>query len=148
MGSSLEAQIDDRRKRLIALERERAKLVDELLRDVSALARAKMRSRDNREAHAPDLEADPPPLRISRSWVCILKRLSGFRTFNASEVEIAVRALRAEEKNEDKKMRLQRPGSIRSQLTLLTRKGILKRLGGGNYRISDQVKKAIENIGE
>ena len=142
MASNLEAHIDDYRKRLIALDKERARLVDELFRDVARLAKTQA------DFHGGEIEEiGRPPLRVSRSWASILKRLSGFTSFNAGDVEIVVRALRSEEENEEKKMRFQKPGNIRSQLSLLTRKGILKRRGGGNYHVTAQTKKLLDLLG-
>jgi hypothetical protein len=119
MASNLEAQIDDYRKRLIALDKERARLVDELFRDVATLAKT------HANFHGGEID---------------------FSSFNASDVEIVVRAIRSDEENEEKKMRVQRAGNIRSQLSLLTRKGILKRRGGGNYYVTAQTKKLLDLI--
>jgi hypothetical protein len=141
MASNLEAQIDDYRKRLIALDKERARLVDELFRDVATLAKT------HANFHGGEIEeTGRTPLRVSRNWASILKRLSDFSSFNASDVEIVVRAIRSDEENEEKKMRVQRAGNIRSQLSLLTRKGILKRRGGGNYYVTAQTKKLLDLI--
>jgi hypothetical protein len=142
MASNLEAQIDDYRKRLIALDKKRARLVNELFRDIATLAKTQT------DFHGGEIEEiGRTPLKVSRNWASILKRLSGFTSFNAGDVEIVVKALRSEEENEEKKMRVQRPGNIRSQLSLLTRKGILKRYGSGNYRVTAQAKKLFDLTG-
>jgi hypothetical protein len=143
MPSNLENQIKARRKRLADLDQERSELLDQLLRDVSTLVNQNSKSRRKELLHHPTKEVEFEPLNISRNWTAILTRLSGFRTFNASEVGLIVRTLRNEEATDEKRMRPQTLGNIRSQLSLLTKRNIIKRLGGGNYRLTEQTKKVL-----
>jgi hypothetical protein len=80
-------------------------------------------------------------VRLTKTWTAILRRLSTFKHFRAADVILVSR----EFQNDGKISRIQTPGSARAQLCHLTRKGVIKRLGGGNYRVTEQTKNALEH---
>jgi hypothetical protein len=81
-------------------------------------------------------------LRVTKAWALILHRLSGYKHFRATDAVLVSR----EFYKDGKINRIQTGGSARAQLSLLTRKGIIKRLGGGNYLVPDAGKRALEQL--
>lgn len=138
MRHYLETQITARRKRLAALDSERAKLVGELAAYEDALAKSATGSTD--EAHIQKLQHEPL-LSVSRAWLTVLQRMAGFKYFNASEILIAASALH----QEGKLKKLLTNDGVRAQLSNYTRKGILKRRGGGNYLLTDATRAVLES---
>jgi hypothetical protein len=126
MREYLEQQIAARRKRLSLLDQERSTVESELRAYEDALAQAGGNSvRDHSQCAS-----------LSRGWITILKSLVGFKHFNASEIVLAANRLFKEKALKKK----QTAGSARAQLSLLTKKGIINRRGGGNYSFSDEAK--------
>jgi hypothetical protein len=75
-------------------------------------------------------------VRVSKTWAKILQRLSRYKRFRAADAVIESHRLL---KN-NQIGRPQTPGGARAQLSLLAKKGIVKRLGGGNYELTAQAK--------
>ena len=72
-------------------------------------------------------------LNLSAEWAAILRRLADFTAFNSGDVEIAARELGF----------TQTGVNIRSQLSAYTEKDILRRLGLGQYCVSEATKLAL-----
>ena len=79
-------------------------------------------------------------MKLTKSWMLILRKLSTYKHFRASDIILVSRELF----KDDKISRIQTPGSARAQLCQLTKRGITKRIGGGNYRVTDQTKRALD----
>jgi len=77
-----------------------------------------------------------PTVKLSKAWTGILRRLCTYKHFRASDIMLISR----EFEKSGEINRAQTPGSTRAQLSHLTKKGVIKRLGGGNYRVSEQTK--------
>jgi hypothetical protein len=136
MRDYLEEQIASRRKRLAALDKERIALNGEIAAYADALAKALDGSID--QTKLASITAGRP-LPVSNAWRTILMRMATFAHFNSSEVMLAAQVLNQEGK-------LKKPQTwegVRAQLSLYTRKGIVKRLGGGNYRLTDSTKMGL-----
>ena len=133
----LETQITSRRQRLAALDKERAALVGELAAYEDALAKSGNESVDQTGA---DGTALIHSLAVSHAWRTILERMADFKYFNAGDVELAARRL-----HDDGKLKkpLTKDG-VRAQLSLYTKKGILRRRGGGHYLLTDKTRAALE----
>jgi hypothetical protein len=138
MRDYLEDQIATRRRRLAALDGERAKLIGELAAYEDALTNASDRSIDFATLKKPT--DGQKSLSVSSAWRAILRRLANFKHFNASEVMLVARSLHADGilKKE------QTNDGVRAQLSLYTKKGLIKRLGGGNYHLTNQTRAALE----
>jgi hypothetical protein len=136
MRDYLQTQIASRRQRLAMLDRERAELAGELVAYEDALAKSS-------DGDATNLEAIREPqqsLPVSRTWLTILSRLAEFTHFNANDIMLVARALHAE----NKLPKPQTNDGVRAQLSLFTKKGIIKRRGGGNYQLTDNTRARLE----
>jgi hypothetical protein len=80
-------------------------------------------------------------LNISRAWIAILKRLSAYKSFNASDVMVVARELY----KDDVIQKPQTTDGIRAQLSLYNKKKIIQRRGAGNYLVSERTKVALAN---
>jgi hypothetical protein len=127
MREYLEQQITARRQRLSVLERERSTLESELRAYEDALAQA---------GGTAAVEDRSKCASLSRAWISIFKHLLGYKHFNASEIVLLANRLHKEKILKKK----QSPGSARAQLSLLTKKGIINRRGGGNYYFPDETR--------
>src|ERR1700724_2670251 len=96
MRDYLETQIASRRKRLAALDSERATLVGELTAYEDALAKSTDGSIDLTKFKEPTERSQSLP--VLRAWLVILQRMADFKHFNASEVMLVARTLYDEEK--------------------------------------------------
>ena len=138
MRAYLETQIASRRKRLAALDRERTELVGELVAYEDALAKSSDGSIDTTNVEA--LIETEQSLPVSRTWLTILSRLAEFAHFNANDVMLIARALHAE----DKLPKPQTNDGVRAQFSIFTKKGIIKRRGGGNYQLTENTRALLE----
>jgi hypothetical protein len=136
----LQQKIIERRQRLIALDRERSAVQAELGVYEEMLANL---PDDPTAAAEPTTDSshldDRVKLNITRAWVAILDRLAPFKHFNASEVMLVAREL-FKEKILSKE---QTKDGIRAQLSQYTKRGLIKRLGGGNYRLTEPTKASL-----
>lgn len=130
MREFLEQQIAARRERLIVLDRERSAIESELRAYEDTLVQA------GGTLPSASAERRPKCASLSRAWVAILQQLLGYKHFNASDIVLVGNRLN-KEKILNKK---QTPGSARAQLSLLTRKEIINRRGGGNYSFPEETK--------
>ncbi len=137
MTDYLQKQIETRRSRIATLDRERATLIAELTAYEDALANA---ADGSVHITIPKSRAQQQRLLpVFGAWRTILQRLADFTHFNASDVKLIAQKLYDEET-------LKKPPTndgIRAQLSLYAKKGIVKRLGGGNYRLTEQTKAAL-----
>jgi hypothetical protein len=133
-----ETQIASRRKRLAALDRERAVLVGELTAYEDALARSTDHPADPTSFEAPKESEQFLP--VSRAWLIILERLTTFPHFNTNDLMLVARELHAE----GKLKKPQTNDGVRAQLSLYAKKGIIKRRGGGNYQLTENTRARLE----
>ena len=133
----LESQIAARRARLEALDVERAVLVAQLAAYEDVLARSANSPAESITGES--REQSPPTLSVSSAWFVVLKRMGDFTYFNASDLEVEALQLYKEEKL---RKSLTKDG-IRAQLSIYTKKGILKRRGGGQYLLSRKTRLAL-----
>jgi hypothetical protein len=85
---------------------------------------------------------DRGDLKVTKAWALILRKLSTYKHFRATDAVLVSR-----EFHKDGKInRIQTSGSARAQLCLLTRKGVIRRLGGGNYIVPDETKRALTQL--
>jgi hypothetical protein len=138
MRDYLETQIASRRERLAALDSERAKLVGELTAYQDALANSTDGSIDLTKLKEPAERYQPLP--VFQAWLIILQRMADYKHFNASEVMLVARTLY----DEGKLRKPQTNDGVRAQLSLYAKKGIIKRIGGGNYQLTDKSKTSLE----
>jgi hypothetical protein len=137
MSDYLQRQIETRRSRIATLDRERVALVAELTAYEDALANAADGSIQSAipKSHRPQHRLLP----VSRAWRLILHRLVDFRHFNGGDVKLVAQELY----DESVLRKPQTNDGVRAQLSLYARKGIIKRLGGGNYRLTEGTKAAL-----
>jgi hypothetical protein len=81
-------------------------------------------------------------LKFTKAWTAILRRLSTYRHFRAGDVILVSQELQ----REGTISRIQTPGGARAQLCQLTKKGAIKRRGGGNYQVTPQTKNALDRL--
>jgi hypothetical protein len=138
MRAYLEQKIVERRQRLAALDQERSVVAAELgvyedmlfnLRDDAAASELINESHLDHRVN----------LNITRAWVAILDRLATFKHFNASEVMLVARELFKEKIITKEQTR----DGIRAQLSQYAKKGLIRRLGGGNYRLTESTKASL-----
>lgn len=137
MTEYLEKQIAARRSRLASLEKERATLIAELTAYEDALANAADGAGQITlpASHRHQRQLLP----VSSAWRSILQQLAGFKHFNASDVKLIAQKLHS-----DGTLRKpQTSDGVRAQLSLYAKKQIVKRLGGGNYRLTERTKTAL-----
>jgi hypothetical protein len=142
MREYLETQIGKRRQRLAAIDTERNQLSAELTALEAALEHSQdpANEADLNDANRPKSRLSKrPSFNLSPTWVAILERLSGFQHFNARDV----RQIAATLHREQTAIKEQTYGNVRVQFSLYTKRGILKRLGGGNYKVSEMAKIAL-----
>jgi hypothetical protein len=138
MRSYLQTQVASRRRRLAALDHERAALLGEIAAYEDALARSTDGSEDPSSLSGPTEPQEFLP--VSRSWFVILQRLAEFTHFNANDVVLIARALH----QEGKLRKPQTNDGVRAQLSLYAKKVIVKRRGGGNYQVTEKTKELLE----
>ncbi len=139
MSDYLQMQIATRRNRLEALDRERAKLTAELAAYEDALTSVGEGSLQIPKSHSHQRRLLP----IFGDWRAILENLVEFRHFNASDVKrVAKKLFEA-----GKLKKAQTSDLVRAQLSLYAKKHLIKRMGGGNYRLTEQTKVALLPIG-
>jgi hypothetical protein len=137
MREYLESQVAARRLRLAALDTQRITVAAELATLEDALAQATDHSIPS--TNSPVATVDRSSLSVGTAWLTILERMAEFTHFNASDVGLAASQLYKDEKL---KKPLTKDG-IRAQLSILTRKRILKRRGGGNYLLTEETRLAL-----
>src|SRR5262245_11256614 len=145
MRDYLETQIAMRRQRLAALDHERSTVMAEIRAYEDALAHvdedatvASGQTRKEASKRSSRL-SNQESLNLSPTWIALLRRLASFKHFNASEVILVARELHKEQSA----IKEQSWSNVRSQLSIYTKRGIIMRLGGGNYRLSDKTKTAL-----
>jgi hypothetical protein len=132
--------IDQKRRRLAAIEKgQLVELVAELWVSVEALMQGTAKSSRSITGSKGRSEIG---IKLTKAWAAILRRLSTYKHFRAADVILVSRDFQ----QHGNIGRIQTPGSARAQLCQLTRKGIIKRLGGGNYRVTEQTKAALEHL--
>jgi hypothetical protein len=125
----------EKRRRLAVLEAERAALLLDL-----GLAKG------GHESAAAEGRPMQPTLaerypRVGRTWTLILTELRTYNHFRANDIgRVSYGLLK-----EGKILRLVSKGAARAQLSHLTKKGVVKRMGGGNYRLSERTKSICNN---
>ena len=127
--------IDEKLRRLAALEEERARLVSEL-----GSAGYWSNSRTDAADRGAGWDSTAHP-RLGHAWTLILTELISYRHFRANDVmRISLTLMK-----EGRILRDQSHASARAQLSHLTKKGVVNRLGGGNYRVSEGSKKYLRS---
>lgn len=119
------------RRRLAAAERVRDRAYTELMAFLDTVTED-----DIRQSSAGLPSAPLNVIRVSKAWTKILQRLSQYKRFRVTDAVTESRRLF----DEDEITRPQTSGGARAQLSLLAKKGIVKRLGGGNYELAAQAK--------
>ncbi len=137
MTDYLQKQIDTRRSRIALLDKERVRLIAELNAYEDALANGasgsvQITSLGNRRQQQ-------RLLHVFGAWRAILDRLADFVRFNASDVKLVAQKLY----DDGTVKKPPTSDGVRAQLSLYAKKGIVKRLGGGNYRLTEQTKAAL-----
>ena len=138
MNDYLLKQIETRRSRIASLDRERVRLAAELAAYEDALANADGGSHftiTSPKSRAQQMRLLP----VFGAWRAILQRLLEFKHFNGSDVLLIAQKLYDEGV-------LKKPvtnDGARAQLSLYAKKRIIKRLGGGNYCVSEQTRAAL-----
>lgn len=130
--------IDEKRRRLADLDKDRLVellagfwvTVENLLDDsaVTGNVRAKSKSSNNVD------------IKLTNAWRAILLRLCGYNHFRATDVILISRELQSNGEIN----RVQTPGGARAQLCQLTKRQVIKRLGGGNYKVTDKTKATLK----
>jgi hypothetical protein len=129
--------IDQKRRRVAALEKgQLVELVAELWVAVEGLVDG---AADSSRSTTGSKSRSKIGINLTKAWTEILRRLSTYKHFRSADIILVSR----EFQKEGKINRVQTSGSARAQLCQLARKGIIKRLGGGNYRVSEDTKKAL-----
>jgi hypothetical protein len=134
MLSDIHSELRARHKRLAAIDRERSQLMREIL------GLLKTFSIGSGEDHGDGLP------RISRNWSVILSYLATFDYFTHEDVVVTVNTLRLREPDPEKKIKPQTASNVRTQLSLLTKRGILTRVGGGRYQVAQAAKHRLKNL--
>ena len=130
--------IDEKRRRLASLDKDRLvellagfwTTVEDLLGDAADGGQARTKSKASNSAG----------IKLTKAWTAILRRLSSYDHFRASDVILISRDFEKTGEID----RIQTPGGARAQLCQLTKKGIIKRLGGGNYKVTEKTKAALK----
>jgi hypothetical protein len=130
MTTSLQQKIEVRRSRIAILDREREQLLIELVEFERALS---LRGTD--AAHQKPVR----PLPVFGAWLAILQSLAEHKRFNAKEVRLVAQKLFSDGVL---KKELTRDG-VRAQLSLYTKKAIIRRMGGGNYCLTEKTKNGL-----
>jgi hypothetical protein len=136
MTTYLESQVAERRKALSELDRRRIVLEaelrayeDALRHDLAATAAANSNGKTDQSAlelnRPEDMERIATFNRLSDGWRKILSTLRSRETFRSYDMHKV-----ANEQGMDTSM-----PNVRSQLTLLTQRGILRRVGPGEYTV-------------
>jgi len=138
MRDYLEQQIELRRQRLATLDQERMTLMGELRAYEDALSHSEGgRVQESSAAQArrsDESEGSEHRVQLSSAWRTLLSKLADFSHFTVDDVMLIAREMGKEQTAE----------SIRSQLSLYTRKGIVTRLTVGKYRLTRSTKAALE----
>lgn len=130
--------LDQKRQRLAAIGREQLiDLVAELWISVEALIDNAQKPRGPKSA---DASAKNSGVKLTKTWKEIIQRLSTYKHFRAADVILVSQALH----KEGTISRTQTPGGARAQLCLLTKRGVIKRRGGGNYQVIPNAKCASD----
>jgi hypothetical protein len=126
------------RRRLAAAERQRDRAYAQLMAFLDTVTED-----DITRSSAPLPTSSINSIRVSKAWTKILQQLCRYKRFRVSDAVIESQRL----SKLDKIARVQTPGSARAQISLLAKKGIVKRLGGGNYELSAQAKVRFDDGG-
>jgi len=138
MSAYLTKQIAVRRKRLETLETERVTIIAELRAYEDALAKSPGAPIGPEGLR----KSEPESLRVFGAWSTILQRLAEFKRFNARDVMLEARILY----NEGKLQKPQTNDGVRAQLSIYAKKGIVKRVGGGHYCLTNNARAAFPLI--
>jgi hypothetical protein len=140
MREHLETLVHICEEQLRVLDAERSAIVAEL--------------RDYRQMLAADANPDQEESRtksiekwlgnLSPTWLAILARLAGYTRFGASDVVLASNELH----RLHEAVKQQSPGNARFQLSAYTKKKLIERLGGGNYRLTDKCRASLDLLRE
>lgn len=136
MNSYLESQVADRRKALADIDRRRIVLEAELRAYEDALRHEKGRTNGphpNGGSPQPSLDLNTPENvalvsafnRLTDGWKAVLKTLSSRETFRSHDMLTTAH---------EQGMKTSLP-NVRSQLTLFTQRGILRRVAEGEYSV-------------
>lgn len=128
--SAMLARVLDLKRELSVVEDRRGKLQQRLWASIEVLARENLKY---------DTLVDPPSQvldGVSKNWRAILGYFVDAKRFRAREVIHVSNRLH----KEGRISRGQTAGSARFQLAALEKRGVLRRLGGGNYNLSDRAR--------
>lgn len=129
--------IDQKRRRLAGIEKDRlVELLAKLWVSVEAFLDDAV---DSGQTPTNSKSTNRSDVKLTKAWTAILGRLSTYKHFRGTDIVLVSREL---QKNGSIN-RIQTPGSARAQLSHLTRKGMIKRLGGGNYCVTEQTKAVL-----
>lgn len=134
MPSSVQQMIEVRRSRIAILDREREQLLVELIEFERALSLPGTQATHQRPVR---------PLPVLGAWFAILQALAEYKRFNAKEVRLVAQKLFSDGVL---KKELTRDG-VRAQFSLYTKKGIIRRMGGGNYCLTEKTKNNLSAHG-
>lgn len=137
MSNAIDA-IDEKRRRLADLDKDRLvellagfwATVEDLLNDATVDDQVRTKSKGKKNAD----------IKLTKAWAAILLRLCSYEHFRASDVILISREFHSDGKID----RIQTPGGARAQLCQLTKKRIIKRLGGGNYRVTEKTRATLK----
>ncbi len=130
------AQTIDLKRQISALDKKRERLQSRLWASLESLEQENLKYGTLAEPRSAVLEGVTP------HWRKILACFVEHRHFRAKDVIFASRQLH---KNQEIP-RVQTAGSARFQLAALEKKGVLKRVGGGNYALSGRAKTELDSL--
>ncbi|MGB9370141.1 MAG: hypothetical protein WCE79_29445 [Xanthobacteraceae bacterium] len=79
---------------------------------------------------------------LSPTWMAILARLLSFKRFNATDIQ----GVSQELNRKQNAIKVLSHGSVRFQLTTYAKSGLIKRIGNGDYRLSEKARAALELV--
>ena len=131
-------QIADYRRELEELDRKRSRVLANLIGLLENVSSAERLSEAGHGIAESVLQRKVE--RISNAWLTILQGLLAFRHFNAGDVERIANGLL----KDGKLVKPQSRENIRAQLTLFTKRRMIRRMGGGNYLFLPETKQLLQ----
>jgi hypothetical protein len=133
--------IEEKRRLLAAIDKEQLVL---LVAKLLVSAEALLDSSALPNAAKPKPNTKNVGLKLTKAWRLIMSRLANYAHFRADDVILVSRELQ----KDGAIAHIQTSGSARAQLCHLTRRGAIKRLGGGNYRVNEEIKVALKKLAQ
>jgi hypothetical protein len=123
------------RQRMVELDTELSALAEEI-RDYNRILAASSKT----ELVPAASKAINRWLGLSPSWLAILARLARYKHFRASDMVLVSRELH----KQNDAIKEQNLNNARYQLSAYTKKGLIQRLGGANYRVAEKCRTSLE----